>query len=106
MTLTSLERDVIRRLMERLAVAGNARASESDFLAVQDAAWSDMTRCRERDECREKLVQLGLLREINRRIALKKGTGSEPPSGSPCFLGLWLGACPLFQHATPGTHHQ
>lgn len=61
MTLTSLERDVIRRLMERLAVAGNARASESDFLAVQDAAWSDMTRCRERDECREKLVQLGLL---------------------------------------------
>jgi thymidylate synthase (FAD) len=59
--LTRLERDVLRRLAERLAAASNARASEADFLAVQDAAWSDMTRCRERDECREKLIQLGLL---------------------------------------------
>jgi thymidylate synthase (FAD) len=61
MTLTRLERDVVRRLTERLAAAGHARACEADFIAVQDAAWSDMTRCRERDECREKLIQLGLL---------------------------------------------
>ena len=32
-----------------------------DFLAVQDDAWREMSRNRERDECREKLVQLGLI---------------------------------------------
>lgn len=65
MTLTRLDRDVIRRLAsrlaERLAAAGKGPAEEDDFLAVQDAAWAGMTRSRERDECREKLLQLGLL---------------------------------------------
>jgi thymidylate synthase (FAD) len=65
MTLTRLERDVVRRLAERLATIGSARASEDDFLAVQDASWSGLTRCRERDECREKLIQLGLLSPSN-----------------------------------------
>ncbi len=63
LALTRLDRDVIRRLAERLASLGRARADETDFLAVQDPTWTELTRCRERDECREKLVRLGLLVE-------------------------------------------
>ena len=62
MFLTRLDREVIARLTQRLATAGRAVASDEDFLAVQDSTWRDLTRCRERDECREKLVQLGFLR--------------------------------------------
>jgi thymidylate synthase (FAD) len=58
LSLTRLDRGVI----ERLARAGKIPASEEDFLAAQDPAWAELTRCRERDECREKLVTLGILR--------------------------------------------
>jgi thymidylate synthase (FAD) len=61
MFLSRLERELIGRLVERLAAAKRSRASEEDFLAVQDPSWADMKRCRERDECREKLRQLNLL---------------------------------------------
>ena len=61
MFLTRLDREVIARLAQRLAQAGRAGASEDDFLAVQDASWADLTRCREHDECREKLRSLKLL---------------------------------------------
>jgi thymidylate synthase (FAD) len=61
MFLTRLDRQVIARLAERLREAGRAAASEEDFLAVQDPTWRDLTRCRERDECREKLARLGVL---------------------------------------------
>jgi thymidylate synthase (FAD) len=61
MFLSRLDRQVIERLAERLAAAGPAAATEEDFLAVQDPSWRELTRCRERDECHEKLVQLGLL---------------------------------------------
>ena len=61
MFLSRLERELIVRLMARLAGAGRAQASEEDFLASQDPTWLDMQRCRERDECRQKLVALGLL---------------------------------------------
>jgi thymidylate synthase (FAD) len=64
MFLTRLERELIARLSQRLAAAGRARGTEEDFLAVQDASWADLTRCRERDECREKLISLGLLERI------------------------------------------
>ncbi len=60
--LSRLERDVIVRLVARLATAGRAQGSEEDFLAAQDPAWVDMQRCRERDECREKLRGLNLLK--------------------------------------------
>lgn len=63
MFLSRLDREVIARLAERLATAGRAIANEEDFLAVQDPTWRELTRCRERDECREKLVQLRLLRQ-------------------------------------------
>ena len=59
--LSRLEREVIVRLMQRLAKTGNGQASEEDFLAVQDASWAELTRCRERDECREKLRELKIL---------------------------------------------
>jgi thymidylate synthase (FAD) len=64
MFLSRLDREVIARLTERLTTAGRATANEDDFLAVQDSTWRDLTRSRERDECREKLVQLGLLRPV------------------------------------------
>lgn len=55
--LSRLEQEVIARL----AAAGRLPAGEADFLAAQDPAWASLTRCRERDECREKLAQMGLL---------------------------------------------
>jgi thymidylate synthase (FAD) len=59
--LSRLERELVARLMARLAESGLARASEEDFLAVQDPTWTELKRCRERDECREKLRLLGIL---------------------------------------------
>ena len=35
--------------------------TDEDFDAVQDATWVGRERCRERDECRAKLVQLEML---------------------------------------------
>lgn len=61
--LTRLDRDCIRRLMQRLAEANKSTASDEDFLAVQDPSWAELKRCRERDECREKLIALGILTE-------------------------------------------
>ncbi len=61
LSLTRLDQGVIARLSQRLRDAGRANATEEDFLAVQDASWQDLKRCRERDECREKLARLGLL---------------------------------------------
>jgi thymidylate synthase (FAD) len=61
MFLSRLERELVARLMQRLAESNRGPATEEDFLAVQDPSWVEMVRCRERDECREKLIQLGLL---------------------------------------------
>jgi thymidylate synthase (FAD) len=60
--LTRLDREVI----SRLAHAGRLPASEEDFLAACDPAWTALTRCRERDECRDKLIQLSLLQGIEK----------------------------------------
>lgn len=57
MTLTRLEQGVISRLSQK----GRIPATETDFLDAQDESWRSLTRCREREECREKLQQLGLL---------------------------------------------
>ncbi len=59
LVLTRLERGVIARL----AAAGNLPADEAQFLAAQDPAWAGLPHSRERDECREKLLRLGLMRE-------------------------------------------
>ena len=61
-TLSRLETGVIQRLISQGAATKTAPPySEADFLAVQDVSWRELTRSRERDECREKLIGLGLL---------------------------------------------
>lgn len=61
MHLTRLDCELIQRLMQRLAEVNRATANEEDFLAIQDPSWASIKRCRERDECREKLIALGIL---------------------------------------------
>jgi thymidylate synthase (FAD) len=55
--LTRLDREVIARL----AAAGHIPADEAAFLAAAAATWPAEKRSRERDECREKLIALGLV---------------------------------------------
>ena len=62
LSLTRLDQGVIRRLVERLSGLGRAVGTNEDFLAAQDPEWADLARSRERDECRAKLIDLGLLR--------------------------------------------
>ncbi|MCL2303870.1 MAG: FAD-dependent thymidylate synthase [Planctomycetaceae bacterium] len=57
--LTRLDQGVIARLSSH----GHIPATEEQFLAAQDPAWKDLERCRERNECREKLQQLNLVRK-------------------------------------------
>lgn len=62
MFLTRLDIGVISRLTASAATAGGTPPfDEESFLAAQDGSWKELKRCRERDECREKLVRLGLL---------------------------------------------
>lgn len=62
MELTRLDLGVVQRLMERARSGEHSVPfDETDFLAVQDPSWTNLNRCRERDECRDKLVRLGLL---------------------------------------------
>jgi thymidylate synthase (FAD) len=60
--LSRLESEVIARVLERLTSANRSQATEEDFLEAQDASWRNLQRCRERDECREKLRQLKILK--------------------------------------------
>jgi thymidylate synthase (FAD) len=64
MCLSRLERELIERLMARLADAGRARGTDEDFTAVLPAEWANLKRSRERDECRAKLARLGVLSAI------------------------------------------
>jgi thymidylate synthase (FAD) len=65
-TLSRLEMGVIQRLTQRGAANKSAPPyTEADFLAVQDSTWQQLTRSRERDECRAKLITLGLLAPAN-----------------------------------------
>jgi thymidylate synthase (FAD) len=61
MPLSRIEVALIARLSAHARPPGQLAWTEEDFLAVQDESWRGQTRCRERDECREKLRQLGLL---------------------------------------------
>jgi thymidylate synthase (FAD) len=56
--LSRLEQAVVARL----AVAARFPVGEEEFLTAQDPSWVGLSRSRERDECREKLERLGLLR--------------------------------------------
>ena len=57
--LSRLEQGVV----QRLAKSGTIPATREQFLAVQDSAWKDQERCRERDECYEKLCGLGIVQD-------------------------------------------
>ena len=57
--LSRVEIAVMQKLL-RLPKTGGFWGPE-DFLAVQDDSWKSLARSRERDECRGKLEQLGLL---------------------------------------------
>lgn len=60
--LSRLEIGCIQRLMQHAAANGRVPPlSVSDFMAVQDPAWSKLERSRERDECLAKLQRLGLV---------------------------------------------
>jgi thymidylate synthase (FAD) len=55
--LSRLDQGVIARLAEH----GLLPATPQQFLEHQDPAWTTLERCRERDECYEKLQKLGLV---------------------------------------------
>jgi thymidylate synthase (FAD) len=55
--LSRVEQGVIARLV----AAARLPAGEAEFLAAGDPHWTGLDRCRERDECREKLLRLGVL---------------------------------------------
>ncbi len=60
--LSRLDCEVIQRLMARAAAEGQVPPfSIEQFLAVQDPSWASLQRCRERDECLQKLQRLGLV---------------------------------------------
>jgi thymidylate synthase (FAD) len=66
MYLSRLDVELIARLQSRLGELGRTQASDEDFLAVQDPSWAELARARERDECRAKLVRLGILHAAGR----------------------------------------
>ena len=55
--LSRLEQGVIQRLSQ----SGAIPATLEQFLVAQDATWKELERCRERDECYEKLCRLGIV---------------------------------------------
>jgi thymidylate synthase (FAD) len=62
MDLTRLDVEVVSQLSEVARKKGSVPPfSEADFLEAQHESWRELNRSRERDECREKLVRLGLL---------------------------------------------
>ncbi|MDR1962647.1 MAG: FAD-dependent thymidylate synthase [Planctomycetaceae bacterium] len=56
--LSRLDQGVVKRLAER----GWLPATRQQFLELQDTAWKELERSRERDECYEKLQKLGLVK--------------------------------------------
>ncbi len=64
MFLTRLDVGVVQRLNAGAAATGAAPPFSTEaFLAAQDPTWAGLTRSRERDECRSKLVRIGLVVE-------------------------------------------
>jgi thymidylate synthase (FAD) len=51
-----------REMITRITATGKVPIDESEFLMLQDEAWRNLERCRERDECLVKLRELGLVK--------------------------------------------
>ena len=63
LSLSRLESGVIQRLTQLAASQGvGMPVGEELFMEAQDEQWRPLQRSRERDECREKLVDLGLVK--------------------------------------------
>lgn len=61
--LTRLDHEVIARMMAAAAKRNLAPPFEEGlFLESQDPTWQPLKRCRERDECQQKLTRLGILK--------------------------------------------
>jgi len=60
MRLTRLDRETIQRLVSQSG-GKTFPATHDAFLAAQDPSWRNLARSRERDECLDKLVSLGLV---------------------------------------------
>ncbi len=66
-SLSRLDLGVVQRLIDGAGKNSTVPPfTEEHFLAAQDQTWKDLKRCRERDECREKLVQMGILSVASR----------------------------------------
>jgi len=64
MALSGLESGVIQKLSQLVAAKGASLPAGNElFLEAQAEQWKALSRSRERDECREKLVLLGLVKE-------------------------------------------
>ncbi len=62
MFLTRLDTEVLARLMAHARETGQPPPFDvMMFLAAQDPNWEPLTRCRERDECHDKLAGLGIV---------------------------------------------
>ena len=62
MFLNRLDLGVVSRLTGNARESGSAPPfSEDEFMAAQDETWTSLKRCRERDECRDKLRRMGIL---------------------------------------------
>jgi len=62
MFLTRMDQDVANSLMQDAKANATAPPfSHDEFLAAQHESWKELKRCRERDECEEKLRRLGIL---------------------------------------------
>lgn len=57
--LSRLDQEVIARL----AALGKIPASLNDFIAAGVDDWKNLERCRERDECLQKLIKIGIVRQ-------------------------------------------
>lgn len=61
--LSRIEQEIIRRMMTTAGQRGLVPPfSDELYLEEQDNSWRSMTRCRERDECADKLRKLGILK--------------------------------------------
>ena len=62
LTLSRLDTGVIQRIMQKNAeFNGSFAMDEQLFIACQDETWVGLESCRERNECFEKLQQLGIM---------------------------------------------
>ncbi|MDR2169684.1 MAG: FAD-dependent thymidylate synthase [Planctomycetaceae bacterium] len=49
-------------VIEKLAKTGNIPANREQFLNAQDKTWQNIEKCREREECYEKLKKIGIVK--------------------------------------------